>query len=473
MPFAPNKNLSFSYFHRIKDRSTHTIFRLEWVFLFIAGIFGFTFLVVTPPFQHPDEYNHFYKAYQISEGQFLSVNHDQRTGGWIPETHIAYVEHFRPLIGQDSVKVSDLNSFPERVKDKKTFVDFANTGIYSPVSYFPQSLFMAIARIFSRAASTHFYAGRIGSLFAYLLTIFFVIKGLKRQRWLIIVLAILPMTLSISGAINADVVSNCLAFLIIGQALRLYHDGSWSRKEAIKAALFVALLASAKLVYLPLILVYLIPSAKQYGSMRNKLLVWGGLFTLGMISVIVWSRIIDQVHIPYKVYNVEYRGGSNLSSCSDVAEQSALLKKDPSLLFSSLIESPQRAYEMYRDGYIGTFGWLETKLNPGWISFGYLLILCIVLIDGERFSFINRGVIFASGLAMFSLVIISQLLIWNCVGDPGVQNLQGRYFIPVFPALFLGLSYRFEQTKYFKIAVLCGSVILLVAAETEVIARFY
>ncbi len=44
----------------------------EHVFLILGLLFGLAFVFVTPPFQVPDEYNHFFRAYEISQGKLLS-----------------------------------------------------------------------------------------------------------------------------------------------------------------------------------------------------------------------------------------------------------------------------------------------------------------------------------------------------------------------------------------------------------------
>src|SRR5688572_19553548 len=53
-------------------------------FVFAAIIFEFVFTAVTPPLQAPDEFNHFYRAYQVADGQFLPERTKNRLGGEIP-----------------------------------------------------------------------------------------------------------------------------------------------------------------------------------------------------------------------------------------------------------------------------------------------------------------------------------------------------------------------------------------------------
>jgi hypothetical protein len=42
------------------------------LFLFLAVPFGLIFLLLSAPFQAPDEFVHFYRAYDVSEGHFAS-----------------------------------------------------------------------------------------------------------------------------------------------------------------------------------------------------------------------------------------------------------------------------------------------------------------------------------------------------------------------------------------------------------------
>src|SRR4051812_39190254 len=62
-------------------------------FLLVAIPFGLLFIIINPPFQVPDEPHHFYKAWQISEGQFISLKNNQRVGGYIPKS----IEHIATL----------------------------------------------------------------------------------------------------------------------------------------------------------------------------------------------------------------------------------------------------------------------------------------------------------------------------------------------------------------------------------------
>jgi Predicted membrane protein (DUF2142) len=56
----------------------------------IVFILGIAFAVLVPPFQSPDEFNHFYRVYQQSEGHFWGEIDSTKTklGGYIPQSLI-------------------------------------------------------------------------------------------------------------------------------------------------------------------------------------------------------------------------------------------------------------------------------------------------------------------------------------------------------------------------------------------------
>ena len=52
-------------------RPTNTL-NYPRLFLFIGGFFGLAMLLITPPFQTPDEHDHFFLTMIISSGQFVT-----------------------------------------------------------------------------------------------------------------------------------------------------------------------------------------------------------------------------------------------------------------------------------------------------------------------------------------------------------------------------------------------------------------
>ena len=57
----------------------------ERIFAILVSVFGILFLIVTPPFQVADEYEHFYRAYHVSESHLMAEKFDKRLCGSNPQ----------------------------------------------------------------------------------------------------------------------------------------------------------------------------------------------------------------------------------------------------------------------------------------------------------------------------------------------------------------------------------------------------
>src|ERR1043165_2935158 len=111
--------------------------RLDKCYLTIGLVFGLAFLVVTPPFQIPDEPNHFFRCFQISEGHVRPEIGESLPGGEIPQAVIETVRE----VGGEYAYLSDkqvtltlileyLNYYPPK-GFRRHFVSFPNTALYS------------------------------------------------------------------------------------------------------------------------------------------------------------------------------------------------------------------------------------------------------------------------------------------------------------------------------------------------------
>jgi hypothetical protein len=65
-------------------------------FLFTALLLGSLYALIVPPFQVADEFNHFYRSWQITEGGITAVRtSDNRVGAELPLSLKTISEPFR------------------------------------------------------------------------------------------------------------------------------------------------------------------------------------------------------------------------------------------------------------------------------------------------------------------------------------------------------------------------------------------
>ena len=113
-------------------------------FLFTALTAGIFYAFLIPPFQSPDEPNHFLRAWQVSEGCWLpEKTTDQRLGGVLPASLAQVADSFAFLKNNPAARTTagriratlDLPLSPGNSR----FLDFANTASYAPSAYLPQA----------------------------------------------------------------------------------------------------------------------------------------------------------------------------------------------------------------------------------------------------------------------------------------------------------------------------------------------
>jgi len=432
----------------------------ERVFFFLAIVFGLVFLIITPPFQTPDEINHFYRAYQISEGQFIAQKQDHRLGGEVPLSLIQISKPFKYICRNVNAKTNKdaiVNALDIPLNPgQKIFVDFPNTSMFSFVSYLPQSIGMAICRLINVHPLYMLYISRFISLLFWCISLFFVIRILPVGRWLMVLLALLPMSVFVSMSLSADVVTNVLSLFLIAYILNCaYAETYFGKKEFIIIVLISLLLASSKLIYAPLILLVLLIPEKKFSSHKMRYVQMGLLFLMVFVAMLIWSILLNHLYIPYTEYNEKFRNGIDLMPQANMYAQSQYILHHGTHIIHVFLNSWVNI-GMYITGYIGTLGWLDTRLPLWLIAMAYLIIIVTALLDGNtniKISVLHKVIFVLTVFVIDFLLIVSQYLTWDSVGDTMVGTIQGRYLIPVAPLIGLLLYNRRGNAIKVKIAI--------------------
>ncbi len=450
-------------------------------FLVVSLTFGLVFLILTPPFQVPDEVNHFYKAYQITDGHWLSEKKDHRLGGYVPKSFIKLAAPFLKLRWNMNAK-ADFETIRKQFlisldENDSIFVDFPNTALYSPVSYLPQALAIFVLKMLKTPPLFIFYVARIFTLFIWIVSIWLVIKMSPVYKWLFTLLALLPMSVFINMSLSADVMTNIIAFLFLGSILKFtFEENPFRQRQFLLLVLLTILLASAKIAYTSLILLFLLIPSGKFKNQQKKYLYFAVLLVIGLITTLIWSEIINRLYIPYLNYNPLYRDNIDLIKCANIQRQMDFILSHGVYIFGVFLHSLSHTFDMYYQGYIGTFGWLDAKLPVWLITISYIVIFIVAALGNnpdKKFSNFQKTVLFFSLISIVALVLLSQHLTWDCVGGDLIATIQGRYFIPAFPLLFLLFSNRYNKYVQTKFIVMIFSVFLLLFSAKTIYARYY
>lgn len=423
------------------------------VYAWVGGVSLLLLAFLTPPFEVPDEPQHFFRAYQLSTGAVWSRTQDGRKGWDLPASLPALVERFLGTNALHTARKATAQPLEATLAElqrpldpgRTAFVAF-NTGSYSPLQYAPQALAILGGRLFEVGPLGLFYFARLANaLTAGLLTIMALREFAVGGRFALLV-ALLPMTQYMTASCNPDAIIIASALILTAIATRFLTEGTWSHART--AVLFVAgtALCSIKPVYVPVLFcgvaALLAPEAISARPIRRAVLCQLAAAALVFALTALWSWSVGTRGTPRTTEIMAHAPGG-----IDPQAQFVHLAQDP-LKFLRIV-----ARTFYFNGaflwhsMVGQFGWLTIKLPAS----GYWLIglaFPLAVVSKQLSSPISiAGIAWVSLLAACSLLMTSLALYltWTEVGGYKIEGIQGRYFIPLLPLVGFGIAALLER----------------------------
>jgi uncharacterized membrane protein len=399
--------------------------------LILGSIIGLAMLVITPPFQVPDEDAHFFRAYQAATFDLGLEHRNGCVGAELPRALLDTKQLFEGVILDASRKV-DASMYTRALSVTGRDPVFCSPILpYPPVPYVAQAVGLILGNSLDAPPIVSFYFARILNLALFLFLATWAIRWMPVMRWGLALLVLMPMTMYQAGSLSADAFTIGISFLMIAFILRsAAGDEPLSAAEIAFLFAGAALLALAKQGYSPLVLLaFMIPS-DRFGTRTRKAWILSGLF---MATVAIGIGCTIAIHD----YSIGPPG-------SDSAGQLRFILTHPLAYIATLFRSCFRASHF--GSFIGWFGWLEIRL-PLWIIIPYGLLLIAVSFVEHRASRFSRAQRFLTGAIFAFLVAIVftvQYLQWTAVGKMSIDGVQGRYFIPFAPLLLL----LFSNTRF-------------------------
>jgi uncharacterized membrane protein len=449
-------------------------------FCIVALLFGSLFVFVVPPFQVADEFNHFYRAWQVSDGIFVGIRTtDNRLGGDLPVAVAKITQPFRslPFHFENQIKSNTIfyNLSVPLDENNRQFTDFANTAIYAPTAYLPQAVAISIGKFLGIGPLSIFYFSRFLTLLFWLSMVYAALKILPIQRNLFVGLALLPSSLFINASASGDVVTNACSFLFIALCLKMMVEKKRLSKQINLFYLGLVFLTSLimslnKLAYFPLVFLFLLIKKEHVNGLKNKMGLATALIVSNLVTIIFWSKTIQSIYLKFEDYNPTFRVGQQLNENVDPSVQLQFIIHNP-LFFSKIATfSLLKTLPHTLIHYVGKFGW-EKNYLPLWLIVFIILLLIVQAVLPSinlrkipsiflRFGsepslrkpkggFLRRSQGPLSIKTKFALLGIGILTtysfvaamygIWCPVGSDFIENLGGKYFIPIYPLFFLAL----------------------------------
>lgn len=434
----------------------------ENLFVIIALLFGLFIVKILPPMWGADETSHTARVYQLSQGHLMaSKDKKGMYGGDLPYnmallTRYVYNDYYdgkqpgastRSLTDLAQVDSSEVYQNFERQKpDTKTSpAQFTGAAAYPPVAYLGSLPGVLLARVSGSSLGTIILLGRIGGLIAYILLVYAALKILRTEaeRWIVFVIALLPMSLFQASIITADSSTLGLSFLAFASLIRLYRspkkDNTTLPLLAI-AAVTVILVVLIKPTYIFLLVPLLLLPHRLWQISRTAVFSKVCVAAVCLILLGGWAYAVRHVNAASAMSNNQHFAGQ-ISS----AEQVKLIVLHPLGYAADVFRTVVEDYNHFMvAGTLGLLGFTYVAIPAVAVV---ILIVSLVLATGNETvtmrskglgrlmpsGFLTGGLL--SALAVFTLFYIT----FTPVGFRTIMGVQGRYFLPVLAFLLYGL----------------------------------
>lgn len=461
--------------------------QLHYIYLLYAIPMVYMAAAMIPPFQNPDEPNHFMRAEQVSRGELVpsfyykhqpkrSASPDStvlypKPGGFKTDKGIpAAADLFFSIQANADVKVND--HLLRAAKDIKwdsgiAYSNFGNTAIYTPLVYAMPALGVALGRLLNLSVvKTLFVARLCNGVFAITLS-FFALLLARRSNILLFIILLFPMTIELFASVSQDAILISCSFLLVA----LIDHAEFGEKPQYRQwhiyvlIILMSIIGMAKPPYALFSIVFLF--------LRLNPKLKGLLLGIPFLIIATWLYI-DRINL-------------------GVIFAPPSLHINAKLQILHIFQHPFRFAAMFFDvdkdavlfnikSFIGILGWLDANFS----QFYYIMAFSILTVGFIIYGRFKKDEHFALRIAFLIAVLASliavmsvQYITWTALDSPVLSGMQGRYLLPIFPFLALGLINPTLSNKLHKFKPVATYLIIIFPLVTAInllqllLSRYY
>ena len=428
----------------------------------ILGLLTVLLLVfITPPFQVPDEPQHFFRAYQLSEGKLLAEVRGATAGGMLPSSLQELSHHFlgtSALHTDRPVRPTPLGeTFAQFARpldvEKREFIVFTGAAAYGPLAYAPQVLGLKIGTLSDASVLATFYLSRIINGLCTLALLAWALWLMPWGRELAAFAALLPMATYLYASGSPDAMIIASAYLYTALVFNRMATDTWSHRDSALAFGCALTICMTKPVYVPLFLFGFV----QILSTRRRLYILmsqGGILLATGVVTLAWGMYAAKAIIP-------------VPDGISIAGQIQKILHDPFQYLLTLGRSLLWR-EFYYKQIVGTLGWLSFELPK--LTYWLPAVAVVLALGGEKHSTSRQNIVFVAmtlsiiGVCV-ALVLTALYVSWTPVGAVVIEGVQGRYFLPLLPLGLLAVLHACARHVLWRQSIVQAGMLGLIALE--------
>jgi hypothetical protein len=441
--------------------------RLEYVFLVIALAWGVAQVFIVPPLQVPDEGDHWFRAWALTDGQLTADKQGMIT---LPGVFARTVDLYTRFVGVG-------RGLPISLKGQAGFSGYedlfnspgpsgtvrvvSRVASYGPVGYLPQAVGVGLGRLVGAPPLTCFYLARLGNLFAALALLFFAIRLAPFGKQLLVLLALLPMTMFELASVSCDALSISGAMFFTSLLLWASARVTLRRTDVALVLSAAAVLLNVKPGYWALVLLVLLIRPAQLGG-RTRYMAFIAANALVVVGVFLVVSLLTSTDA-----RVQAVGGP--------LAQLLFIWHQPLGFLGIVWSNLQSNLFLWTRQSIGVLGWLTIALPLRFYLFvlGAGLVFFIRVRDEEvGLQLWRRALLAGVGVAVFLTLAVALYAFLEPTGS-GRVFFQGRYLAPVWLLLLLSAyGIPFVQ-RHRGVPLLAGVLLVMMVQNLHTLISYY
>lgn len=441
--------------------------------LFAAG-FGSFFALSVPIGHGEDEHVNMYRAYSVSRGEFTTQILDTAVidgkdvdyyGLTKVSTSLIDLEAAGNASRNESYCVIGSNSHPDVTSTDRHYnnagcyqasketasqrdehskeslsggagqTSTGGSSAYSFIAYIPGAIGFTIAQWFDMSAGGGVLLARLATLLFYIAVTALALGLLRdsKAKWLLFVAALLPGSLVLASAVNVDSVLLPLSFLLFALVVRGFKD---RRLHAINIALLFAVAA-------------ILPILKAPYGVLSLAVLFLPIYASGYKGWLMRLATLAFIAIPALVFNVSVAHIDQVTSYAVNPDATHDGVRNLYWMFSQPLEflSIFAHSFMVADWASGVNTLTHQRVRlPGFLNIlSYILLFAAGVFAAQDFikgKLRQRWPIISATLlaGVCAAVALPVLTVARGFVQPEIVAIQGRYFIPMLPFIFLSIG---------------------------------
>ena len=439
--------------------------KMESLFVMAAAGFGILYLFVLPPLSAPDEVSHYISAYKLSN-QMLGKTATEEHGLVYIREEDQWIEDIYGELSVDGASVEDGSVQPDVLGQTLTEETYrlihekgwlggeadgnSNENVISnqwtvrttPLAYVPQALGMTLVRLFGAGSISLLFMGRLMNLAFYVAVTYLAMKRLPFGKEVLFGVALLPMTLHLTGSMSYDTVILGLTFYFTAVCLDLAYEKEQVRvRDSLTLAAVIFVLGPCKMVYAAVMGLCLLIPVRKFGGWKRYLTAAAVVLAAFVVSMVL---VNSQTIVTYATETETY-----VSWAEEAGYSFAQLLGNPKLVLRLFYNTLVWQAEHYHMTMIGAWlGNVDVVLEVPYLAvcwFTISLLLLTLRKPGEMIQIRGgqRIWVWVTCFGCAAAILFSMLLAWTPVSSRIITGVQGRYFLPILPVFLMSIKQDF------------------------------